>query len=101
MNNVDLGLFALPGDQGETDESGDPALAGVIDQSADANSPASDAGQAEVTVAEIPDADDLTLLIWTARCTFPPHGVLGTFESKELAEQAKVSHLLVKHGRRE
>jgi hypothetical protein len=52
-------------------------------------------------VGEIPDADDLTRMLWTARCTFPPHGILGSFESRELAERAKTSHLLVKHGRRD
>jgi hypothetical protein len=91
----------MPGEQGEIDGLGDPVSAGEVGQAVDAYSPATDAGQAEVVVGEIPDADDLTRMLWTARCTFPPHGILGSFESRELAERAKTSHLLVKHGRRD
>jgi hypothetical protein len=93
--------FTIPGERSEDGGFDDPVSAGEVGQAADANGPASDAGQAEVVVGEIPDADDLTRLVWTARCTFPPHGALGSFESRELAEQAKTSHLLIKHGRRD
>ncbi|HEX3794246.1 MAG TPA: hypothetical protein VHV57_07070 [Acidimicrobiales bacterium] len=59
------------------------------------------AGLAEVFVGEIPDPDDLSRMLWTTRCTFSPHGLLGTFDTEELAQKAKQEHLLIKHGRRE
>jgi hypothetical protein len=55
---------------------------------------AQDAGLEEVIVGEIPDASDITRLRWTARCANPAHGLLGTFDCQEQAEQAKEHHLL-------
>jgi hypothetical protein len=101
MSSPDPVLSPFPGDQSKTEESDDPVSAGELGKAVDANGPASDAGQAEVVIGEIPDADDPTQLVWTARCTFPPHGQLGSFDTQELAERAKSSHLLVKHGRRD
>jgi hypothetical protein len=63
-----------------------------------ADNAASDAGLADVIVGEIPDPHHLTHLLWTARCTVPAHGLLGTFETQEMAEVAKRQHLLVAHG---
>ena len=74
---------------------------GETGEAVDTAGPSTDAGQAEVIVGEIPDAHELTRLVWTARCTFPPHGLLGTFPDREGAEQKKREHLLVKHGLRE
>ena len=51
-------------------------------------------------MGEIPDADDLTRWLWTARCTVPTHGLLGTFATREAAESAKQRHLLVAHDGR-
>lgn len=59
---------------------------------------AQDAGLGDVIVGEIPDAHDLSHMLWTARCTMPSHGLLGTFENQEMAENAKRQHLLVVHG---
>jgi hypothetical protein len=59
------------------------------------------AGTADVIVGEIPDADELTRMLWTARCTFPAHGRLGTFDVREQAEEAKRRHLLDRHGQSE
>ena len=53
---------------------------------------------AEVIIGEIPDAHDLSHMLWTARCTVPSHGLLGTFENREEAENAKRAHLLRDHG---
>lgn len=53
-----------------------------------------DAGLEEVVVGEIPDASDITRMLWTARCTNPAHGLLGTYETQEQAEQAKEQHLI-------
>jgi hypothetical protein len=58
-----------------------------------ADDSAQDAGLEEVIVGEIPDATDITRMLWTARCTNPAHGLLGTYESQEQAEQAKEQHL--------
>jgi hypothetical protein len=66
----------------------------------DASSAAQDAGLDEVIVGEIPDADDLTRMLWTARCTIPAHGLLGTFENEAKAENARRQHLLTEHGGR-
>ena len=63
-----------------------------------ADDSAFDAGLGEVIVGEIPDADDLTRMLWTARCTVPTHGLLGTFPTHEAAETAKQRHLLMAHG---
>jgi hypothetical protein len=51
----------------------------------------------EVIVGEIPDPGDLSHMLWTARCTIPAHGLLGTFERQEEADAAKRQHLLT-HG---
>jgi hypothetical protein len=64
----------------------------------DVDDAARDAGLAEVIIGEIPDAHDLSHMLWTARCTVPSHGLLGTFESQEEAENAKRAHLLRDHG---
>jgi hypothetical protein len=66
----------------DLDDTGDPTFsAGEVGEAADADSAARDAGLAEVIVGEIPDAHNLAHMLWTARCTVPSHGLLGTFES--------------------
>jgi hypothetical protein len=74
--------------------------AGEAGAAVDAGGASEDAGQAQVIVGEIPDEHDLTKMLWTARCTFPPHGLLGKFGTREQAEQKKEEHLLARHGRR-
>ena len=74
--------------------------AGEAGAAVDAGGASEDAGQAQVIVGEIPDEHDLTKMLWTARCTFPPHGLLGRFGTREQAEQKKEEHLLARHGRR-
>jgi hypothetical protein len=76
----------------------DTASAGEMGEAAGASTAAVDAGLGEVIVGEIPDAHDLSHLLWTARCTIPAHGLLGTFETQSQAEQAKQQHLLTHHG---
>jgi hypothetical protein len=73
---------------------------GETGEALDTAAPSTDVGQSEVIVGEIPDAHEITRLVWTARCTFPPHGLLGTFPDREGAELKKREHLLSKHGRR-
>jgi hypothetical protein len=74
--------------------------AGEAGAAVDAGGASEDAGQAQVIVGEIPDEHDLTKMLWTARCTFPPHVLLGKFSTREQAEQKKEEHLLARHGRR-
>jgi len=83
----------------DLDDTGDPTLsAGELGDAMDAGGAAQDAGLAEVIIGEIPDAHRLSHLLWTARCTVPSHGLLGTFENREEAESAKRAHLLTVHG---
>jgi hypothetical protein len=93
--------------QPSDDDSAETALGegsvapGEAGEAVGAAAPTEAAGQAEVIVGEIPDAHEITKLVWTARCTFPPHGLLGTFPDREQAEEMKREHLLAKHGLRE
>src|ERR1035441_330621 len=91
----------------EQDDAVDSALLGTaqghettfpgVEEKGTADDSAFDAGLGEIIVGEIPDADDLTRWLWTARCTVPTHGLLGTFATREAAESAKQRHLLVAH----
>jgi hypothetical protein len=84
----------------DLDDVGDPTFsAGEMGEAVDADGAAQDAGLAEVTIGEIPDAHNLSHMLWTARCTVASHGLLGTFETQEEAEDAKRAHLLRHHGR--
>jgi hypothetical protein len=73
--------------------------AGEVGEAAGADDAGEDAGLGEVIIGEIPDAHNLAHMLWTARCTVPSHGLLGTFENREMAEAAKRTHLLLVHGR--
>jgi hypothetical protein len=52
---------------------------------------------AEVVIGKIPDPDDLTVLLWTARCSDPQHDLLGHFDSEQAACEAKQSHIASQH----
>jgi hypothetical protein len=86
-----------PGDQGGIvpDET---FSAGEVGEAVDADGAAEDAGLTEVIIGEIPDAHNVAHMLWTARCTVPSHGLLGTFESREESENAERAHLLTVHG---
>jgi hypothetical protein len=73
--------------------------AGEVGRAVDADEAGVDAGLGEVIIGEIPDAHNLSHMLWTARCTVPAHGLLGTFENREMAEDAKRTHLVLVHGR--
>jgi hypothetical protein len=49
----------------------------------------------DVIVGEIPDAEDLSHMLWTTRCD--DHGLLGTFEDRDSARDLQRQHL-VEHG---
>ncbi len=51
----------------------------------------------EVVVGEIPSPHDIAHMLWTARCSEPEHDLLGHFESREEAEQARTQHLKAHH----
>ena len=48
-------------------------------------------------VGEIPNTQDLTPMVWAARCSDPDHGLLGYFATREDAEGAKEKHLRSNH----
>jgi hypothetical protein len=73
--------------------------AGEVGEAVDGDGAGEDAGLGDVIIGEIPDAHNLAHMLWTARCTVPSHGLLGTFENREMAEAAKRTHLLLVHGR--
>jgi hypothetical protein len=73
--------------------------AGEVGRAVDADEAGVDAGLGDVIIGEIPDAHNLSHMLWTARCTVPSHGLLGTFENREMAEDAKRTHLVLLHGR--
>jgi hypothetical protein len=75
--------------------------AGELGEAAETDTPTGDASKAEVIIGEIPDEHDLTKMLWTARCTFPEHGLLGTFDEREDAEKVKLEHLGSEHGKAE
>jgi hypothetical protein len=91
----------VPGSLGEAADGPDTVSAGEFGDAIDVDSAAEDAGLGEVIVGEIPDAKDLSHMLWTARCTIPAHGLLGTFENEEQAENARRQHLLTVHGRQQ
>jgi hypothetical protein len=71
--------------------------AGETGKAVAAPSPARGDETVEVIIGEIPDTHDLAHMLWTARCTYPPHGLLGHFATRDEAEQAKVEHLRAEH----
>jgi hypothetical protein len=97
MNDLDdMGDF--PENRRSTDVEG-TFSAGEVGEAVDADDAGVDAGMGDVIIGEIPDAHNLAHMLWTARCTVPSHGLLGTFENQEMAENAKRTHLLLVHRR--
>jgi hypothetical protein len=94
----DIGDAEFPEDLDGTVPEG-TFSAGETGEAVDADGAGEDAGLGDVIVGEIPDAHNLAHMLWTARCTVPSHGLLGTFENREMAEKAKRAHLLRVHGR--
>jgi len=50
-----------------------------------------------VTIDEILDPDDTISIAYSVTCMYPPHGDLGSFDSWEMADQAKEAHLRAQH----
>ena len=76
----------------QTRSAGEMGTAVNTEKSAGAGS------RVEVVVGEIPDAEDLTRMLWTARCTDAGHGLLGTFAQQTEAEECRKQHLVGDHG---
>jgi hypothetical protein len=51
----------------------------------------------EVVIEKTPDAHDITLMHWAARCSDGAHDLLGYFDSEQEARQAKEDHLAAQH----
>jgi hypothetical protein len=82
---VDRGDEGLPsaGEGGEASQGADPDVG---------------RGGCEVIIGEIPDIEDLSVMRWTARCTWTDHGLLGHYDTREQAEQARAEHLATAHA---
>ena len=71
--------------------------AGETGRAVDGDGPPTRGSDVEVVIGEIPDAHDITVLHWTARCSCPEHDLLGSFDSEQEAHAAKADHLATQH----
>jgi hypothetical protein len=88
---------ASPGDDLETAAEEGTISAGEAGRAADASASSTNQSDVEVIIGEIPDADDISVMRWTARCSDPEHDLLGHFDSEEEARHAKEEHLASQH----
>jgi hypothetical protein len=100
----DLGEHRETPERGEPPERepsdaapGEQISAGELGEAVDGEAPTRAAGQVEVIIGELPDEHDLSRMLWTARCTFPSHGLLGTVDDRQKAESLKEAHLQEAH----
>jgi hypothetical protein len=84
------------------DASGDrnTASAGEAGTAGDLGKATAGSLNADVIVGEIPEAGNLAHMLWTARCTWNSHGLLGTYAEREMAEEAGRQHLSAEHDSR-
>ena len=85
-----------PGDESATDAEEGTLSAGEAADAVDSSLLDQHHGT-EVIIGEIPDAHDPIRLLWTARCSFAGHDLLGHFDTRAEAEQAGVEHLQRMH----
>ena len=71
--------------------------AGEAGRAADADNSSTSQSDVEVIIGEIPDAHDISVMRWTARCGDPEHDLLGYFDSEQEARQAQEEHLASQH----
>ena len=88
---------ASPGDDLETAAEEGSISAGEGGRAADASASSTSQSDVEVIIGEIPDADDISVMRWTARCSDPEHDLLGHFDSEQEARHAKEEHLASQH----
>jgi hypothetical protein len=87
---------SIPGDERTTAVEEAPPSAGEQGAASDGDGPSA-RGDRDVIIGEIPDMHDLSVMHWTARCTLPEHDLLGHYDTREEAEQAKTEHLASAH----
>ena len=88
---------ASPGDDLATAAEEGSISAGEAGRAADANDSSTSQSDVEVIIGEIPDAHDISVMRWTARCTDPEHDLLGYFDTEQEARQAREEHLASQH----
>ncbi len=88
---------ASPGDDLATAAEVGSISAGEEGRAADADNSSKTQSDVEVTIGEIPDAHDISVMRWTARCGDPEHNLLGHFDSEQEARQAREEHLASQH----
>jgi hypothetical protein len=88
---------AAPGDALETAAEEGTISAGEAGREADADASSTSQSDVEVIIGKIPDADDISVMRWTARCSDAEHDLLGHFDSEEEARHAKEEHLASHH----
>lgn len=88
---------ASPGDDRATAAEEGSISAGEAGRAVDAdNAPTSRSGVG-VIVGEIPDANDISVMRWTARCSDREHDLLGYYDSEQEARKATEEHLASRH----
>ena len=88
---------ASPGDDLATAAEEGSISAGEAGRAADADDSSTSQSDVEVIIGEIPDAHDISVMRWTARCSDPEHDLLGYFDSEQEARQAQEEHLASQH----
>lgn len=86
-----------PGDESATAAEEGTLSAGEAGDAVDSSLLDQTQHETEVIIGEIPDAHDPVRLLWTARCSFAGHDLLGHFDTRAEAEQAGVEHLQRMH----
>jgi hypothetical protein len=88
---------ASPGDDLATAAEEGSISAGEAGRAVDGAGSSTSRPDVEVIIGERPDANDITVMRWTARCSDPEHDLLGSFDSEQEARQAKDAHLASQH----
>ncbi len=88
---------ASPGDDLATAAEEGSISAGEAGRAADVDDSSTSQSDVEVIIGEIPDAHDISVMRWTARCSDPEHDLLGSFDSEQEARDAKEEHLAAQH----
>lgn len=88
---------AAPGDDLATAAKEGSISAGEAGRAVDDHASRTNSSDVEVVIGAIPDPDDLTVMRWTARCSYEGHDLLGYFESEQDARDAKDAHLASEH----
>ena len=86
-----------PGDESATAAEEGTLSVGEAGDAVDSSQSDQTQHDTEVIIGEIPDAHDPIRLLWTARCSFAGHDLLGHFYTRAEAELAGVDHLQRMH----